>query len=246
MEEIVENVGVEVIDTSKLKIGMTVKNYKVLCELLGEPVKDGKSKKYQLQNFSRFFDWEKIGQKFIISDIYTSPLDKEDGRKSGNNFGHYRTNTISDDAYKVPYEFNKTKGVYSISLQNHIYIGSTVQGFRQRYNEHCRNSMPSTYELLKNGATFQTLWIAPDEASESDVRRMEQKFIRQYLADDQYHVVNGKLSVDVPDQRQTKKTKQKKMQIIVNASDFKIAEALLKKYNIQTFRRKKRQRSIAS
>lgn len=88
MEEIVETVEStdnETIDTSKLKIGMTVKNYRVLCELLGEAVKAGDSRKAQLKNFARFFDWEKIGQKFIISDIYTSPLDKEDGRKSGNN-----------------------------------------------------------------------------------------------------------------------------------------------------------------
>ena len=73
------------IDTSKLEIGMTVKNYKVLCELLGQDVKDGKSKKYQLEDFARYFDWEKSGQKFIISDIYDTPLTKEDKRKLGNN-----------------------------------------------------------------------------------------------------------------------------------------------------------------
>lgn len=73
------------IDTSKLEIGMTVKNYKVLCELLGQEVKDGKSKKYQLEDFSRYFDWEKSGQKFIITDIYDAPLTKEDKRKLGNN-----------------------------------------------------------------------------------------------------------------------------------------------------------------
>lgn len=73
------------IDTSKLEIGMTVKNYKVLCELLGQEVKDGKSKKYQLEDFSRYFDWEKSGQKFIITDIYDTPLTKEDKRKLGNN-----------------------------------------------------------------------------------------------------------------------------------------------------------------
>lgn len=57
------------IDISKLEIGMTVKNYKMLCELLGQEVKSGKSKKYQLEDFARYFEWEKSGQKFIISDI---------------------------------------------------------------------------------------------------------------------------------------------------------------------------------
>ena len=34
------------IDTKKLSVGMTVKNYKALCELLSQDVKTGNSKKY--------------------------------------------------------------------------------------------------------------------------------------------------------------------------------------------------------
>lgn len=71
--------------TSKLIIGMTVKNYKVLCELLGQPEKNGKARKLQLEDWKRYFDWEKSGQKFIITDIYDTPLTKEDKRKLGNN-----------------------------------------------------------------------------------------------------------------------------------------------------------------
>lgn len=33
------------IDTKKLSVGMTVKNYKALCELLSQDVKTGNSKK---------------------------------------------------------------------------------------------------------------------------------------------------------------------------------------------------------
>lgn len=73
------------IDTSVLKVGMVVKNYKALCELLNQPVTDGNSKKYQLKEFERYFDWEKSGQKFVIADIYDTPLSKEDLRKLGNN-----------------------------------------------------------------------------------------------------------------------------------------------------------------
>ena len=73
------------IDTSVLKVGMVVKNYKALCELLGQPVLSGRSKKYQLEDFKRYFDFDKSGIKFIISDIYDTPLSKEDLRKLGNN-----------------------------------------------------------------------------------------------------------------------------------------------------------------
>lgn len=73
------------INTSNLQIGQVVKNYKELCALLGEEVKTGKSKQLQLDNLKRFFEWEKAGQKFIITDIYDTPLPKVDGRSSGNN-----------------------------------------------------------------------------------------------------------------------------------------------------------------
>jgi len=75
----------EDIDVSRLYIGMVIKNYKELCNILGQEIKDGKSKKLQLENFKRYFDFEKSGQKFIITDIYDTPLTKEDRRRLGNN-----------------------------------------------------------------------------------------------------------------------------------------------------------------
>lgn len=73
------------IDTSKLVIGMIIKNYKELCAILNEETKTGKAKQLQLKNWKRYFDWEKDGQKFIIVDIYDTPLPKEDLRRKGNN-----------------------------------------------------------------------------------------------------------------------------------------------------------------
>lgn len=73
------------IDTSGLSVGMVVRNYKQLCEILSQSIKSGKSRKLQLEEFRRYFDWEKAGQKFIITDIYDTPLEKEDKRKFGNN-----------------------------------------------------------------------------------------------------------------------------------------------------------------
>ena len=78
------------INTSNLKVGQVVKNYKELCALLEEEVKTGKSKQLQLDNLKRFFEWEKAGQKFIITDIYDTPLPKVDGRSSGNNSKYVR------------------------------------------------------------------------------------------------------------------------------------------------------------
>jgi len=81
-EEKISSAGV---DTSRLSVGLVVKNYKQLCELLGEETKTGNARKAQLKEFKRYFDWEKSGQKFIITDIYDEPLEKDDKRKFGNN-----------------------------------------------------------------------------------------------------------------------------------------------------------------
>ena len=72
-------------NTDALFVGMNIKNYKELCMLTNEETKTGKSKILQLENFSRFINWHKIGQKFIIDEIYDSPKEKQDKRSSGNN-----------------------------------------------------------------------------------------------------------------------------------------------------------------
>ncbi len=80
-----EDISIYEIDTSTLVIGMVIKNYKELCTILNEETKTGKAKQLQLKNWKRYFDWEKDGQKFIIVDVYDTPLPKEDLRKKGNN-----------------------------------------------------------------------------------------------------------------------------------------------------------------
>lgn len=86
VEKIHEETGNEFeLDTSQLEIGQVVKNYKELCIILNQLPTTGKSKQLQLKDFQRYFEWEKSGQKFIITDIYDTPLEKEDMRKKGNN-----------------------------------------------------------------------------------------------------------------------------------------------------------------
>lgn len=60
--------------------GQIFKNYKALCEELGELVKTGKAKQLQLSDWERFFDYHKSGHNFIISKIYETPKEKVDGR----------------------------------------------------------------------------------------------------------------------------------------------------------------------
>lgn len=71
-------------DIFNLQEGQTVKNYKVLCEMLGEPVKSGKSKILQIKNWSRYFDFSRNGLNFVINKIYEIPSVKVDLRGGGN------------------------------------------------------------------------------------------------------------------------------------------------------------------
>lgn len=71
-------------DITNLKFGDIIKNYKELCTLIQEEIKDGNAKKAQLKEFERHFKYEKHGQKFLILDVYDEPLSKNDKRKDGN------------------------------------------------------------------------------------------------------------------------------------------------------------------
>lgn len=64
------------IKTDRLVIGDYI-TYKKLCEILNEPYKNGNAKKAQLKEWQRYFDYEKIDNKFLIIDIYSEPLEKE-------------------------------------------------------------------------------------------------------------------------------------------------------------------------
>ena len=68
-----------------LKVGMIVKHYKDLCELLDEKVKIGNPKKAQMKQFESHFKFEKMGNSFKIIEIYEVPIRVVDNRDTGNN-----------------------------------------------------------------------------------------------------------------------------------------------------------------
>jgi len=73
-------------DITQLKVGNTYKNYKELCTVLGEKVKNGSSKKAQIKEWERYFSYSKDGHKFIINEIFENPLDKIENRGGARHF----------------------------------------------------------------------------------------------------------------------------------------------------------------
>lgn len=86
-------------DISKLTAGMKVKNFKELNKLIeGEDckIRTGMSKVSFLKELSSYVQYDKIGNSFIIKNIYKTPVEIIDGRKKGNNnkYNAYTENLI--------------------------------------------------------------------------------------------------------------------------------------------------------
>jgi hypothetical protein len=62
------------LNTDNLQEGHTYKNYKELCEVLDEKLKDGNSKKAQLMEWTDYFDYERDGRKFTITKIHCNKI----------------------------------------------------------------------------------------------------------------------------------------------------------------------------
>ena len=60
----------------KINEGDVIKNYKEMCNLLDDDILAGNSKKAQLKEWERYFDFGRKGQKFIIEKIYDIPRPK--------------------------------------------------------------------------------------------------------------------------------------------------------------------------
>ena len=57
--------------------GLVVKNYKAMCELLHQTSTSGEARQKQIKNWERFFAYNKLGQKYIITEVYDEPMEPE-------------------------------------------------------------------------------------------------------------------------------------------------------------------------
>jgi len=153
---------------SNLKVGMEVKNYKELCNLLDEKVKVGKAKILQLQDFERYFTYEKQGNKFIITKILDEIKEKVDMRTQGKS----ANNNIFADDFRTLMIFlmnNEPSGCFelpknllgkSLSLLNQNYLDardkvnklSEITGVHQEqiYEFYDNNSKKITETIERN------------------------------------------------------------------------------------------------
>ena len=95
---------------NNLYVGLIVKNYKLMCHLLQQEQKiSGQGKNYQFDQWKQYFNWEKQGNKFIITEIYEEPILKPD-IKGNSIYNVYIEKLILDllvQKYQSDDEFNK-------------------------------------------------------------------------------------------------------------------------------------------
>ena len=109
----------------------TYKNYKEICAAMEWEVKSGgKSKQLQLKDLERYCTYEKRGQKFIITEIFETPIPKEDKR---NKYGNYLEKLLIHEISKRP--LNKDGRTITVA-RNTLYF--QLHMINQNYN-YCRN-----------------------------------------------------------------------------------------------------------
>ena len=59
---------IDVIKTGRFK------NYRIICGYLNEPIKTGKSKQLQLEDWKRYFEYIREGNAFEITKVYDKIL----------------------------------------------------------------------------------------------------------------------------------------------------------------------------
>lgn len=109
-----------------ISAGQIFKNYKELCLELEEEVKAGDSKKAHLAELARYCNFEKVGHRIKIKEIYDIPIEKVENRgrsESRNIYGKLIQLLITDllAKYKGHLSISRSMLLRSISMVNSNY-----------------------------------------------------------------------------------------------------------------------------
>lgn len=151
-------------DTSRLFIGLVVKNYKEMCILLNEDTKTGKAKIKQIENWKRFFDFEKLSNsnEYIILDIYPEPFPK--GTKRNTQFTNQLAILIlrelikqkENDKGNIIYYTTYRKLIKKLNVVNQFFHKESLRFFISKYPEWFKSD--SDFENFKRDYNiFKTL-----------------------------------------------------------------------------------------
>lgn len=218
------------IDTSVLQIGNKYSSYKTLANILNEPIyKGGNQRKAQLSNWECYFNYEKEGNAYIITEIYNIPLTKKrkfTNRVEQSKYVQYFENLLLLLAYdseysKTPENFADRKFYCSIDIslsQLYKLCGLITDIYKKDKSQY--------YYSIKKGETrdydkeeiFKTIW----SVSYQTVRTVLTSLNRSRLASCQ------KITT-IKENGVTRELLSKELNILKDASNF-----ALKQLNLQS------------
>jgi hypothetical protein len=102
---------------------------------------------------------------------------------------------------------------------NDIYIGSTIVGFRDRFQSHYYGydkNMEHTYELLHQGATLNILYDMTGIDDEVLLRQVEDEYIQYFINNTDYNVINKKENAYSLTEKKSKVKKNKTIKMKQN------------------------------
>jgi len=127
-----------------LSVGMIIKNYKELCELLCVEPKastNANGRKSHHKEFERYFEYDKQGNKYIITKIYNKTRDKIENR-GGNN------NVFTEDFQRLMVYMlhnNKDKNGSIVLSKGALYKATNL--VNDNYSL-CRTNIPKLSEVI--------------------------------------------------------------------------------------------------
>lgn len=168
------------------------KNYRELCKEMGWSTIGGNAKKKHMKFLSSICKYHKDGNKIIIDEIYKEPICYNiiNTRNKGK--------LKKYNQLKVDEKYYDSKGIYIITNERDVYIGSTVQGFRKRFQQHYNGvdeEMKHTYDLLHNGGSFYILHNMDNLKDIELIRMVEEATIYMYTWNKKYNVINKLKSI---------------------------------------------------
>lgn len=108
----------------KLYAGQTFKNYKELCNELGWEIKKSPdTKNAQFKELSRYCRYSKMGHKFYIEEIYSTPLPKVENRGKNSIYGNLIQLLITDLLARCEghISISRSRLMFSIGMVNCNY-----------------------------------------------------------------------------------------------------------------------------
>ena len=180
---------------------MKLLTYKQLCKEFDLPYySGGNQKKAQLEELKRYYNYEKQGNKYLIKEKYDKPLLKQ--RK-----GKYIKQ------FQIPFEYEKSAGIYAIKKDTCIYIGQT-NNFFKRFQKHCIYN-----PLIQEGGIMYLLELEDNR----EQRLFKETKWSYYYLNQGYTLCNSFKLL-----KKEKKEKIKFMKIFVNVNQYETACKILK------------------